>query len=56
MRQIIYCYGDGHPLVLNGDTITKADRAALLRLLTLCKRCGHPQEWHTHDDRLARRR
>lgn len=50
MRQIIYCYGDGHPMVLNGENISDADRTALLRHLKLCKRCGHPQQWHTHSD------
>lgn len=60
MRQIIYCYGDGHPLMLNVENISDADRAAILdslppirRQATVwkrCKRCGHPDHWHTHDD------
>jgi hypothetical protein len=61
MRQIIYCYGDGHPMMLNCDTINDADRSEILRHLTSpirsqavssksCKRCGHPGHWHSHDD------
>lgn len=34
MRQIIYCYGDGHPLMLNVENINDADRMAILGHLT----------------------
>lgn len=30
MRAIIYCYGDGHPLILGSENITDADRQAIL--------------------------
>lgn len=29
MKTIIYCYGDGHPLVLGGENLTDADRQAI---------------------------
>lgn len=29
MRTIIYCYGDGHPLILGGENLTDADRKAI---------------------------
>lgn len=39
-------------MILNGKNISDADRAALLRYFT-CARCGHPQEWHSHDDQVC---
>lgn len=30
MRAIIYCYGDGHPMILGGENISDADRRAIV--------------------------
>ncbi len=30
MRTIIYCYGDGHPMILGGENLTDADRQAIV--------------------------
>ena len=30
MKAIVYCYGDGHPMILGGENLTDADRQAIV--------------------------
>lgn len=44
MRVIIYCYGDGHPMMLGLDNLTEADRQSILLKLKVSKQPSHQRK------------